>query len=249
MLNRLVGTLVLCITATTFTATTFTATAFTATLCFAASGPRGVTIAYTASMNGLPIASIDEQFEAKNGTYRLESSSNPVGVLALFRKDGLKLTSSGNITGDGLQPLQFQGVRGVASEKVSAEFDWKAAKITLTNNGQPDIQPLSPGTQDRVSIMYQFMYLDVARRSELAFAMTNGRKLDNYRYAVTRDVELDTPLGKLITLHLVKEREANDPVTEIWLSRDHRYLPVKVLIVENNGARYEQMVQRVDIRP
>lgn len=216
---------------------------------FAIAGPRAVTATYGGSMNGLPIATIEEHFETKGSAYRVTSMSSPVGVLALFRKDGLRLTSEGQVTAEGLRPVEFQGVRGNDAEKATAAFDWKSAKITMNNNGHADTQPLERGTQDRLSIMYQFMFYDMGRRSELAFAMTNGRKLDRYRYTVNRDVELDTPLGRLTTLHLVKEREAGDPVTEIWLSRDHQYFPVKMLIVEGNGARYEQVVQRLEITP
>ena len=214
-----------------------------------AAGPRAVTASYAASMNALPIAVIEERFETKGPAYRVTSMSSPTGVLALFRKDGLRLASEGQVTTEGLRPEQFQGERTNGTDKVTAEFDWKSSKITMTNNGQADTQPLQAGTQDRLSIMYQFMFYDMARRGDLAFAMTNGRKLDRYRYTIERDVELDTPLGKLSTVHLVKEREANDPVTEIWLSRDHQYFPVKMLIIEGNGARYEQMVQRLEITP
>ena len=50
------------------------------------------------------------------------------------------------------------------------------------------------------------------------FPMTNGRKLDRYRYQVTPDVEIDTPIGRLKTLHLVKQREGNESAAEVWLA-------------------------------
>ncbi|MEK6594842.1 MAG: DUF3108 domain-containing protein, partial [Pseudomonadota bacterium] len=79
--------------------------------------------------------------------------------------------------------------------------------------------------------------------------MTNGRKLEQYRYAVIPDAEIDTPLGRIKSLHLVKQRESDEAATEIWLSPRHHFFPVKVLIVEADGSRYEQVLTRLDLKP
>ena len=108
---------------------------------------------------------------------------------------------------------------------------------------------LAPGTQDRVSIMYQFMFMAPEKLQRLEFTMTNGRKLDRYRYTVSSGVEIDTPLGRMTTLHLVKQHRPDESGTEIWLSPQHRYLPVRVLVLEEDGSRYEQFITRLDIAP
>ena len=58
---------------------------------------------------------------------------------------------------------------------------------------------------------------------------------------------LDTGLGRLKTVHLVKQRDPDDPVTEVWLSPQHQYLPVKMLIIDRE-MRFEQIIQSVDVR-
>jgi hypothetical protein len=78
--------------------------------------------------------------------------------------------------------------------------------------------------------------------------MTTGRKFDRYRYDVHQDVVIDTPLKRITTLHLAKQRDQNDSHTEIWLAPEFHYLPVKVLIVESDGVRYEQIVTRLDVK-
>jgi hypothetical protein len=78
--------------------------------------------------------------------------------------------------------------------------------------------------------------------------MATGRKLDRYRYAITPDVVIDTPLKRLSTLHLVKQREQDDTGTEIWLAPEFHYLPVRVVIVESDGVRYEQVATRVEAK-
>jgi hypothetical protein len=77
---------------------------------------------------------------------------------------------------------------------------------------------------------------------------SNGKKIENYHYLLSGQESLDTPLGKLKTLHLVKQREGNDNGVEIWLSAEHNMFPVKLLIVENDGSKFEQLITRIETR-
>jgi hypothetical protein len=209
--------------------------------------PASVAVSYNVSRNGLPIAVINEQFESGEGRYRIVSESAAVGVLALIQPRPVVVTSTGRVTADGLQPERFDGSRGTRdARRVSAEFNWTEGTLALEHDGKSEQLKLPPGTQDRLSVMYQFMFYDYGNR-DLRFPMTNGRKLDRYRYTVTPDVEIVTPLGRMSTLHLVKQREPGDSETEIWLAPQHRYLPVRMVIVEDDGVRYEQLITRLDL--
>ena len=79
--------------------------------------------------------------------------------------------------------------------------------------------------------------------------MTNGRKIDRYRYSVAPDVTIDTPYRRLDTVHLVKQREPNETATEIWLAPELNFVTAKLLIVEEDGVRYEQLLTRLEVRP
>jgi hypothetical protein len=211
--------------------------------------PRAVRATYNAFMNGMPIGTISEQFESDGSTYRIVSDTKPAGLAALIQRQPLRFTSSGQLARDGLRPAQFDARRSAGeSPQVSAEFDWPQKQLTLKHNGKVESLPLPPGTQDRLSVMYQFMFLPPERIRQLEFAMTNGRKLDRYRYRATDDVDVDTGVGRLKTTHLVKQREPGDTVTEVWISPQHQNLPVKMLIVEKDGVRFEQLIQSVEVR-
>ena len=211
--------------------------------------PDSVKLTYDVTLNGLHIAHMTEQFEAREGRYRAVSESVPVGLFALVQRRPARFVSHGRITAHGLRPDQFEGARGADDpRRASAEFDWEAQRITLDHDGQNQSLELPGGAQDRLSMMYQFMFLAYDRVSELAFPMTNGRKLDRYRYSVTAEVEIATPLGRMSTLHLVKLRDPGDSVTEIWIAPQHAHLPMRMLVVEN-GSRYEQLVTSIEIKP
>lgn len=209
--------------------------------------PQYVSASYNWLLNGLHVAEMKETFQARDNNYSIISESNAVGFLALFRKDRIVFTSNGLIVSDGLRPQSFEGRRDGRTE-VRAEFEWASEQLRLVREGGNDVVALPSGTQDRLSAMYQFMFWPVDKLKSLDFAMTNGRKIEKYRYDITPNVELDTPLGRISTLHLVKRREPDDNRVEVWVAPLHHYLPVKVLIIERDGTRQEQIVTRLEIR-
>jgi hypothetical protein len=118
----------------------------------------------------------------------------------------------------------------------------------MTYQGGTRTVPLPPATQDRLSVMYQFMFLPLGKLKTVPVSMTNGRKVESYRYDVVGRDTVDTPLGKINALHLVRQREAGDNTVEVWLAPERSFFPVKLLIVENDGARFEQVITRLEIK-
>ena len=215
-----------------------------------AAPPISVKAAYDVFKDGLHVATANETFERGDGKYQVVSEQTPAGLLALFVRTRARVSSSGTVTVNGLRPDQFDyGRLDDASKNVSARFDWDARLLRMTFDGRTETAALAAGAQDRLSVMYQFMFVPVERLRDLAFPMTsNGKKIENYRYQLAGEETLDTPLGKLKTLHLVKQREGNDNGVEIWLSTDHNFFPVKLLISENDGSKFEQLITRLEAR-
>ena len=211
--------------------------------------PQAISASYDLFRNGLHVAVMNETFESSGNDYRIVSDTQAVGLLALFQREPIRFISVGRVTPSGLQPLRFEGKRSDDDpRRVRGEFDWQASQLTIEHGGQIEKLPLPQGAQDRLSIMYQLMFLAQDKRQRMEIAMTNGRKLGHYQYSTQPGVEIDTPLGRLTTLHVVRQHKPNENDTEVWLSPQHRYLPVKVLLDED-GTRYEQIVTRLDIKP
>jgi len=211
--------------------------------------PLSAAARYDVFRNGWRVAVVSETFEAKDGAYRIVSESRAVGLLALVEKHTLRFVSSGVLTPSGLRPQHFEGKRSDAdSRQVRADFDWQTGQLTIVHDGRTETFALPVATQDRISSMYQFMFLSREGLQRLEFPMTNGRKLDNYVYTVQPGGDLDTRLGRMATLHLVKQHRADENVAEIWLAPQYRFLPVKLLIQEEDGTRYEQVITSLELR-
>jgi len=210
--------------------------------------PREVAASYNVTRGAVQVAIVQERFEAVDRAFHIISETSPVGLFALVAPRTARFSSRGRITERGLQPERFEAGRGDDDpRRVSAEFDWPQSRLTIRHDGHEDTLPLPPGAQDRLSAMYQFMFMALDELKSVEFAMTNGRKLDRYHYTVTPGVELLTPLGRIATVHLAKRRDPGDTATELWLSPAHGYLPLRMVVVENDGARYEQIITRLDV--
>ena len=207
-------------------------------------------ITYNLFRNGILLGIITERFEIKDGGYHATSETRATGLFALAQREPARYTSIGAVTQNGLRPQHFEGRQ--AGKSISAEFDWPGAKLTLLYDGLNHALALPPATQDRLSIMYQMMFAVRAvntKAPHMDFNMTNGRKLERYRYTARSDVTIDTPFKRLNTIHLVKQRETDDSGTEIWIAPEYGNVPVKVLVIESDGVRFEQVVTRLEIKP
>jgi hypothetical protein len=216
-------------------------------LAVRAAPPDAIKAGYDLARNGLRIATVQDAFERNGGNYRLVSESVAVGVAAVFIRKRIRGVSSGAVTAAGLRPEQFDYSDG--DKTVSASFDWKAERVNLAYDDRKEALPLPQGTQDRLSLTYQFMFLPLDKMKVVPVHMTNGRKIESYRYSVAGSEPIETPLGKMNTVHLVKQRESGDNnQTEIWLATERSNVPVRILIVESDGTRYEQVISQLDVK-
>ncbi|MDD2685404.1 MAG: DUF3108 domain-containing protein [Gallionella sp.] len=211
--------------------------------------PMHIQAIYDLYKGQLKVGEISETFSREQDRYTLSSTTRPVGLLAMFKPEKIFITSSGNITAQGLQPRAFKHQRERDDSRESrAEFDWANKKLTLINHGQRNEFDLPGGAQDRLSAMYQFMFINTDN-SKIEFPMTNGSKLDNYRYAIKPNQRIETPAGKFNTRYLDSQAKQGESRTEIWLATEHSNLPCKMTITDANGEQLTQVLSSIQIKP
>jgi hypothetical protein len=216
---------------------------------FAAS-PSSVLATYQIYKSGINVGQIEEVFTRSKDHYTLISTTRAVGLLAVFRPGKIVLSSNGLIDAHGLKPLNFSDIReGEGGKNRRAEFDWNTGKLTLIQQAQRTVLPLPDGTQDRLSAMYQFMFLSLDKASSLSFNMTNGGKLDVYNYRITPNQSVTVPLGTFKALYVASVPEAGSNRTEIWLAAEHANFPYKMVITDPNGDKLSQVLTKFDLVP
>jgi Protein of unknown function (DUF3108) len=218
-------------------------------LAAAPAWPQSVEAEYSLSRGSTRIGTVTETFIREGESYRIRSETIAAGPLRWVLRDRLVVKSEGRITLQGLQPLRYAFERDKAPGKnVYARFDWSTRKLTSEHDGKTEVLALEPGTQDRLSIMYQFMILDTSGRLPAAW-MTNGKNVTRYEYSLTGSEELDTPSGRQATVRVERVDHEDGSRIEVWLATALNRLPVKVRLTHKDGTRDEQMLTRLSIQP
>jgi hypothetical protein len=223
-------------------------------LCFGspsyAAQPNFIQVHYDLYYGSIKGATVDETFTLKQDHYMIESISQAIGLVALFKPETIRVSSEGLLTSRGLQPLTFISTRKLDSERnTRADFDWAGQRITQTNRNGKQTLPLPAGTQDRLSAMYQFIYLTLVKNDKLSFPMTNGDKLDKYNYLISHDQSVTIPLGTFKALYVTSVPEAGSSRTEIWLATEHSNFPYKMVITDPDGKKISQVLSKFTFLP
>ncbi len=213
--------------------------------------PKHIQASYEVTKNGLPFANVYEKFVISGSTYKVESITKGIGIYALFGER--KLSSSGELTSQGLKPTHFELQQGDNPKKaLLADFDWSKNALRMTVKGELKEAELVPGTQDLASYPYQFMFLPAPLKNDITVTLTTGKKLNQYLYKINAEQEVLELAGtQYKTLHLLPPAplDANKPqeTKELWLAVEQHYVPVRILIVDDNGQKLEQTLTELHV--
>jgi hypothetical protein len=208
----------------------------------AAALPDNIKAEYELSNRGVTIGRVHETFVRSGDTYTINSVSRSEGILKLLYDDQITYHSKGQVDANGLKPLQFEERRTRDPKRfdVKATFDWERGVLRSRFRGESSEHALPPATQDRISMMYQFMHVQ-PRSGTLSIHMSNGRKVERYLYRFVGEVRIATRAGDFDTLHLERITEGpKESRVEVWLAKDRHNMPVRVVFDDPRGLRVEQ---------
>ena len=205
---------------------------FSITLSVAAAAmaapPQRVEIGYELARNGSVLAEVNQRLEHDGRAYRLTETWKGRGVLAL-RGDAIR-SSQGAVVADGLRPQKFEDKRP-GRDTQRAEFDPTAKTATLLR-------------QDQLSFIWSFAF--APPRDVVTASVSDGKRVTSYTYQAAGRERVKTPAGEFDALKLVKRGDnPQDKVTEIWLAVDRQYLPVRILVIDKDGTRLDQVAVKI----
>ena len=214
----------------------------------AAQPPHKLSLTYDLSYNGVVAAELTEVLEHDGKSFSLSSEGRGKGIGALLYRGAAKRWCRGEITSAGLRPLEYRDQRGDKPAAV-ARFDWARKTLTQEHGGKNETTDMVPALQDRLSFLYNYAFQsppDLQSGKQIKVTLTDGKGLTRFHYDVAGRERLKTPAGELETVRLVKQREnKDDKETEIWFASSRDYLPVRILVIEKNGVRIDQVLTRI----
>ncbi|MDD4911250.1 MAG: DUF3108 domain-containing protein [Sideroxydans sp.] len=183
--------------------------------------------------DGVVVGETRHTFDLIDGQYTLRSTTKTIGLARLVKSYMLTQSSVGTSDGQVLKPNRFseEKLDDGTLKTSNVSFDREMNKLLFDSGKEV---PLAENTQDMLSILYQFPPLP-SSGDVLPISVTNGRKIEQFKFEFTTDEMLITPMGKLHTVHFRKLRKPNNEGLEIWFAQEYRLLPVKVRYIDPNG--------------
>ncbi|HEX7218794.1 MAG TPA: DUF3108 domain-containing protein [Burkholderiales bacterium] len=202
--------------------------------------PAHIEIDYELRRNGSITADISAVLEQGGGEYRLVERWHGRGLFALLGR--ATRTSLGSVLRHGVRVREFTDERS-GRDTARAWFDWKSNLLTSRYKGKTRTEAIPPNAQDRISFLLA-LALAPAGAKALDVHLVDGRGTSHHVYDFLRRERVQTPAGEFEAL-VVGRGSADDERLEMWLADALGRLPVRMLVVEKNGNRYDQVAVRI----
>jgi hypothetical protein len=200
-----------------------------------------IEIEYELKRNGRTMAEVVERLEHGNGAYHLTETWRGRGMYSLLGR--AKRTSEGRLDAQGPRPREYVDERS-GRDTQRASFDWSANTVTRRYKGATRTEPVPADTQDRLSFLLALSFFS-QKGEPISFHVADGRGMSRHTYRPNGRERLATPAGEFDTVKLIRKNEGSGEVAEIWLAANRGYLPVRIMVVENDGTRYEHVATRI----
>jgi hypothetical protein len=179
-------------------------------------------------------------------SYRIRVEAG-VGIV-FTRVNLLTVTSEGTVGDEGFVPaLMTEKRRGRAM--TATHFNRDAG--TLTFSASQASYPLAPGTQDKASVPLQLAAIARGDPKQLSgnidIFVGEDRDASVFSFVVAGQEQIDTPLGRIGTWHLVRPPKPGSYSSrlDLWLAPDYGWVPVQIRNVEASGAVTTQTARSI----
>lgn len=163
-----------------------------------------------------------------------------------------RMSSEGLLGPRGIAPQRYdEETRILFADRRRASVLFQGERLTLADGHQ---EPAPPGAQDASSQFVQLTWLFLTGREPMVaghiveLPLVLPRRQYLWRYEVLGEEVLRTPLGELVTWHLRPTKAsstaagAGDLSAEVWLAPSLQYLPVRLLIRQDERTYIDLML-------
>ena len=190
-------------------------------------------------------------FFVGDATYRLEHSGNEYkvttigearGLAALFIHGQGRLTSTGTITGAGLQPNLYTIERTNDNRHEAATFDWETGIVLLNDN---KTAALEVPTFDPLVVLWQFYFVP-PEQDEVQLNIATTRRVYHYSFRRTGTETIKLAFADVVTD--VWERTSGDGSVnaKVWLAPSLHHVMVKMRLW-NERATVEALLDAIRV--
>jgi hypothetical protein len=193
--------------------------------------PTEFNAVYDVYRSGMKVAKMQRSISIKDdGDLLYHSETNLTGIASFVRKDKIIEQSVWQLEEERIIPLEYVYQHtGIKQERnVVVTFDWEDMQITNSVNGSSWKMPAEEGVLDKLLYQYSIMQEMKAGKTRFTYLIADGGKEKLYKFEAVGEEVIETPLGNLRTIKVVRHREDTDRKSTFWSAADYDYLPVKL---------------------
>jgi hypothetical protein len=210
-----------------------------------ATPPGFIELEFEFTHNGGALARVTERLERSGEDYQLTETWKGRGLYALL--GSARRVSRGSFTATALRPREFFDERS-GRDTARAWFDWKTLQVTMQYQGERKTEPMFPDTQDRLSFLAALSLLP-GNAEAVSYHVVDGKGVSHHKYRVLGPERIKTPAGEFNTVKVQRLSDNDKESAHLWLAAELGYLPVRLLVVERDGSKNEQLAVRISKAP
>lgn len=200
---------------------------------------------------GNRVAAMSQQFEVRDGHYRLHSESRAQGLLALVWRGSLVQTSEGQLDSQGLKPTRYEERRGDRRPR-GATIDPASGQVRFLDGEQANV---GPGVQDKLSALVQLGLLVAAgtaqgaplpagHRFEFPLLRTSRVATAHWLVEGPEELRIGAQNFQATRVRQVIQAGADSPAIDAWFDASRPPWPLRVRVTEPDGQALDQILQR-----
>lgn len=180
-----------------------------------------------------------------------ETRSETAGAGALIRDVYVFERSESEIVGQTFRPLVYQYDRygSNATRNVRVTFDWQDGMVVNTAQGHAWRMEVPPETLDKLSYLLALMRDLADGKRSMQYSIADGGRLKRYQLRAHGTETLQTALGPLETLKVVRLREDGGARATLWCAPALGYLPVKLERPDRDGELVSMTIESLQGLP
>ena len=198
--------------------------------------PKHVEITY--QLKGMVSGRQTQIWRREDQRYTIESSAEATGLAAMVLSGKIIQTSSGHIGPLGLAPERYHLQRPAGKSETllfrHGDNVIESSRTDPKKGARTAELPLLTGAQDPLSAIFQLAM--IAREGSDGMIVAAGTKrVKGYPYRTLGVETIQTPLGPLQTLHVMRAGDSDKGAVHLWLAIEHRHLPVRIAYTDDEG--------------
>lgn len=194
---------------------------------------------------GLPVGEATHAWRHDGARYSMEVELQTTGVARMLRDLHYVQRSEGRVGKLGLVPERFS-VSQTGKTPSDVRFDWARGSVRISRGSRIRTGEVRPGDQDLLSLWHQVAIVGLGRAPQ-PITVVGGHYANPGRLELIGDEMLDLPIGRVESVRVRAEANDGKLSIDLWFSKAHRLLPLRIRIVDGKGEMLDQLAYEVKL--